>query len=250
MRPENGNPSNAAPKQPRPSRRKGVTRKCRICKKPFYAKAAYLKRAKAECCSNRCRGILITRQNSVRRKCKQCNKWFSLKRSIALKPGRGQYCSKACLAESLKRRRIVVCKFCQKVFECHECEGVRAFCSKDCTIKGLKAVFLKANCDYCGAEFEYYEKIPTRFCSLVCRKIACSKHAVARSKFKPSFIQFLLEYKGDVCPFVNCGEPPIEMEGLCACKKHIRQVVDVLRCKRRYRDEQLRKFLEEKGDKS
>ena len=232
----------ATPQLPH-GKRRGAMRRCKICPKRFWVKASRLKRGKVRCCSNRCRGIWITRQNRVRRKCKQCKKWFSRKRSKVVKPGLGKYCSHACLCASMKRRKVAVCKLCQKVFEYNPSEKVRVYCSVKCTIEGRKAVFLKTHCDYCGTEFEYYEKTPSRFCSPVCRKIVCSNRNVERAQFKPSFIQFLLEYKGEVCPFVNCGEPAIEAKGWCACKKHIAQIVNALRCKRQYRDKQLLKYL-------
>lgn len=248
MEPNQGSKS-ASHQLPR-GKRRGSMRRCKICRKSFWVKASRLKRSKAQCCSNRCRGIWITRQNSVRRKCKQCKNWFSRKRSKALKPGLGMYCSHACLSASMKRRKVAVCKLCQKIFEYHASEPDRTFCSVECTIEGRKAVFLKANCDYCGQEFEYYEKVPSRFCSPVCRKIVNSKNNLERTLFKPSYIQFLLEYKGEVCPFVNCADPAIEAKGWCACKEHIARIVNALDCRRRYRNRLLIKQLQQNGERS
>ena len=238
------NAKNTAHQLPRGERRGAICR-CKICRKRFWVKTSRLKRGNVQCCSNRCRGILITRQNSVRRKCKQCRQWFSRKRSKVGKPGLGTYCSHACLCASMKRRKVAVCKLCQKIFEYRPSDGARVFCSTKCTIQGRKAVFLKTNCGYCGQEFEYYEKVPAKFCSPVCRKIVCGNRCVERTRFKPSYIQFLLDYKGEVCPFVNCGEPTIERKGWCACKKHIAQIINALSCKRRYRDQQLLRQLQE-----
>ena len=228
-----------------PGKRRGAMLLCKICRKQFWVKASRVKRGKVKFCSNRCRGLWIRKQHSVRRKCKYCKKWFSRKGSLIIKPGLGKFCSHGCLNASMKRRKVAVCKFCQKVFDYIPSEHARVFCSTKCAIEGRRAIFLRARCGYCGTEFEHYSKVPTTFCSPVCRKIACNNRSAERAQFKPSYIQFLLEYKGAVCPFVNCGEPTIERKGWCACRKHVTQILSVLSCKKRYRDNRLQKYLQE-----
>lgn len=154
-----------------------ITLVCQVCKKTFDV----MQSSKQMYCSNACRSIVKSQDNSVEQSCEVCGKRFMVQRC---ETGKRFCCSRECRWKRLKGRphkrphREAVslqCETCTKTFM-HP-NTLRKYCSNTCRklAPGNKVV---KTCGYCGKIFHVHEcetkRGPSRgqYCSRHCYTIA------------------------------------------------------------------------------
>jgi len=117
----------------------GKTIICKICSKPFYARNWELNRAqfKRKCCSFTCYNK-SRKRTKILVNCNQCGKEFYL-RPDRISKGIGNFCSKKCISENLKRGVNKECLICGKTFYTSKygLEHNRKYCSPSCYWKNI-----------------------------------------------------------------------------------------------------------------
>lgn len=119
-------------------------------------------------------------------RCEECGRKFETW-PAAVEAGKGKYCSVACRAKAVGRRRrgtrIYACAFCGQQFEGKRPEGERVFCSKAC-FDQARLNRVELTCEYCGRSFQATvykaEEEGRRYCSRSCYEKA-NRRRVART---------------------------------------------------------------------
>lgn len=106
-------------------------------------------------------GESLTRETTT---CNYCGDEFEVPAGST-----GQYCSKACHAESMQDRVEIECHHCGDPFEAEAKEAAdgRKFCSHDCYGASLEERD-EYVCASCGRDYSVYQSAGIRYCSRAC----------------------------------------------------------------------------------
>ncbi len=88
----------------------------------------------------------------MKAQCEQCDKEFNAS-PCKVYMGIGRYCSKLCSGLSRRKRIMITCEACGRIFETHECKKERKkYCSKECKYNS-KRIRQILKCSYCLKDF-------------------------------------------------------------------------------------------------
>jgi 5-methylcytosine-specific restriction endonuclease McrA len=175
--------------------------KCFICGKIFNVDPYRIKRGQGKYCSNKCRGIWLSKNNigdkhpsykggKIKRVCQTCSKEFSVN-PYELKDNGGRFCSFKCWGMSRVKEKnpswkngLVkrTCQTCHKDFMIEPSKikrGGGKFCSRECGNIGRNKnarpfTQVEKICLTCGKKFmvSNYRKESASFCSSKCRGVS------------------------------------------------------------------------------
>lgn len=157
--------------------------------------------------------------------CLECGEPFASWKTQPLK-----YCSKACYATAMaKRRQTVQCPGCGSAFTCH-LSWPRKFCSRKCSgianvrnIQSFTPTGYDTNCEQCGSSFRATKATRGRFCSLRCYGAWTSIHIRGQSHPKHGQTQPPRQLKRVTVTCRNCGnsflDTPVHGERRITCSR-------------------------------
>ena len=162
---------------------------CEICGRLFEVPDC--RKDKARFCSNKCRGIWISKNNfgdkiynykeKIEKKCFECGKIFYVHLH---REKEARFCSKKCsnlwhACQARSNRTAKICKGCKKEFL--QGRKSKTYCSVEC-----RKSKIKVKCVICGGTFEVPRYLRNReICSNECVKLFNKgKHSSLRTEFK------------------------------------------------------------------
>lgn len=153
-----------------PVKRAGITKVCQQCRTSYYVSPSKVKTS--HYCGKVCADAAQTGERKTLT-CSHCDKSFTAKKDHGKWP---KFCSRTCFeANAPAKPTFKNCPICNKEFfaerSVHTSDGLRTYCSRECTNKALK-LGEEYKCTNCGSSFyrspARHKEDREEFCSKKC----------------------------------------------------------------------------------